>query len=114
MKPQFHQVLEQTTLAGRHGKAVIRYVLRYNRKLFSQGVCQGINTEVFYPPQETFSYSEEKMIEKMCIDCPIMMACLEWGLAHETYGIWGGTTPAKRKTMRRNIGWRVSDPKHMV
>jgi WhiB family redox-sensing transcriptional regulator len=111
MRPQFHEITEQITLAGRHGKQVIRYVLRYNRKLFSQGACQGIDTEVFYPVKDIYTIQEERMIEKMCIDCPIMMACLEWGLAHETYGVWGGTTPNRRKAIRRNIGWVVSDPK---
>jgi WhiB family transcriptional regulator, redox-sensing transcriptional regulator len=111
MRPQFHKILEETKLIGKHGKSVTRYVLRYNPKLFIQGACKGIDTEVFYPIKDTFTREEENMIERMCIDCPIMMACLEWGIAHETYGVWGGTTPNKRKIIRNNLGWVASEPK---
>lgn len=111
MKPEHHKIVEQTELAGRKGNRVMRYVLRYNSKLFDNGACNGIDTDVFYPVQDTFTTAEEKVIERMCIDCPVMMACLEWGLAHERYGVWGGTTPARRKAIRTRIGWVVSEPK---
>ena len=111
MKPEHHKIIEQTELAGKHGKKIMSYVLRYDSKLFDGAACKDINTEVFYPAQDTFTPAEERVIERMCIDCPIMMACLEWGLAHEKYGVWGGTTPVRRKIIREKIGWVVNEPK---
>lgn len=110
-KPEFHRVLEATQLVGKHGKSMIRYVLRYNESLFKGAACQGIDTDVFYPAQDVFSPDEERMITRMCHDCPAMMACLEWGLAHERHGVWGGTTPNMRNKIRNNIGWMVTEPK---
>ena len=52
------------------------------------------------------------MFERMCIECPAMQACLEWGLAHERYGVWGGTTPPMRHKIRQRIGWDLTDPQH--
>jgi hypothetical protein len=108
--PEFHEITHTTVLSGRYGKKITRYTLRYSTKNFDKAGCKGIDTDVFYPPKDLFTRDEERMIESMCIDCPIMMACLEWGLAHERYGVWGGTTPAMRHRIRKNIGWAVSDP----
>lgn len=111
MKPKFHKILEEKQITTQEGKQVTRYVLRYNSKLFDGGTCKGLDVETFYPPQDIFTYSEEKMVSKMCADCPVMMACLEWGLAHERYGIWGGTTPNRRKKLRRLMKMQVSEPR---
>jgi hypothetical protein len=73
-------------------------------------MCRGIHTDVFYPAQELFSRDEERMFKRMCANCPAMQACLEWGLASERYGVWGGTTPITRTTLRRKMGWGVTDP----
>jgi hypothetical protein len=111
MKPKFHKILQETQVINQEGKQVTRYVLRYNFKLFEGGTCKGLDVETFYPPQDTFTYTEEKMVSKMCADCPVMMACLEWGLAHERYGIWGGTTPNRRKKLRRLMKIQMTEPR---
>lgn len=111
MKPKFHEILQEKQVIDKQGKPVVRYVLRYNLKLFEGGNCKGLDVETFYPPQDVFSYNEEKMISKMCANCPAMMACLEWGLAHERYGIWGGTTPNRRKQLRRLMKMQMVEPR---
>jgi hypothetical protein len=112
MKPQFHTVISEVGSKNRYNRGMISYVLKYNARLWEKAMCRGIDTEVFYPVQELFTRDEERMIEKMCIECPVMMACLEWGLAHERYGVWGGTTPPMRHKMRKRIGWGLTDPQH--
>lgn len=111
-EPQFHKVISAINSRNRYNKGVVSYVLRYNARLWEKAMCKGIDTEVFYPVQELFTRDEERMIEKMCIECPVMMACLEWGLAHERYGVWGGTTPPMRHKIRKRIGWGLTDPQH--
>jgi len=114
MKPLHHHIISATNVSGnkRKGRNLIRYVLRYNSRHFEKAVCRGIDTDVFYPAKEIFSHDEERMFERMCIECPAMQACLEWGLAHERYGVWGGTTPPMRHKRRQRIGWDLTDPQH--
>jgi hypothetical protein len=114
MKPKHHTIVSATEVVGnkRKGRGLMRYVLRYNPRLFDKAVCQGIDTEVFYPAKEIFSHDEESMFTRMCTECPVMEACLEWGLAHERYGVWGGTTPPMRAKIRQRIKWDLTDPVH--
>lgn len=40
----------------------------------------------------------EREAKIICDFCPVKLLCAEYAiLAHEPYGIWGGTTPADRK-----------------
>lgn len=111
-KPKHHRVISVRGSVNRYGKGLLTYVLRYNARLWEGAICRGIDTDVFYPPQELFSRDEERMFKRMCADCPAMQACLEWGLAHERYGVWGGTTPPMRHKMRNTLGLAIADPQH--
>lgn len=105
-QPKFHKIVKQKELPT----GAMQYTLKYDPELFRQGACSGIDTEVFYPPQELFDLEEEKYIrEKLCGNCPILEACLEWGAIHERYGIWGGTTPYRRTTIRKANGWAFNE-----
>jgi hypothetical protein len=110
MKPEFHKVQEEKDIRYKGGirKA---FKLRWNPKLTEQAICRGLDTELFYPDRNIFTPDEEKIFASMCIECPVMMMCLEWGLAHETNGIWGGTTPMRRHQERDRRGWLVTDPR---
>lgn len=110
-RPEFHTIISETTNKNRYSNGLTTFVLKYNARLWDRAICRGIDTEVFYPVQELFSRDEEKMFERMCTDCPIMMACLEWGLAHERYGVWGGTTPPMRHKIRKRINWGLTEPR---
>ena len=112
MKPKYHKIISSDGGINRYKKGLVNYVLKYNARLWDKAICKGVNTDVFYPVQELFSRDEERMFKKMCSDCPVMMACLEWGLAHERYGVWGGTTPPMRHKIRKNIGWGLTEPQH--
>lgn len=51
-----------------------------------------------------FNYPEDALAECNNFACPIREACLEFALINnEQYGVWGGSTPAQRLHMRRNI-----------
>ena len=76
----------------------------------SEGACRGLNTEMFYPEIVQYTRVETKFYDKLCKDCPIKQACLEWGLVHERQGVWGGTTPDTRVGIRKMLGWAVTDP----
>jgi hypothetical protein len=108
---KYHKLLKKTTNPRNNRKrGLIQYVLRYNPNLFKGAVCAGVDTEVFYPAKELFSADEERMFTRMCTDCPAMDACLEWGIASERWGVWGGTTPPMRAKIRKELGVEVADP----
>lgn len=111
-QPKHHRIVSVKGSENRYGKRLRAYVLRYNAELWKGAICRGIDTDVFYPQKELFSRDEERMFKRMCGDCPVVQACLEWGIAHERYGVWGGTTPPMRHKIRNNLGLAIADPQH--
>jgi WhiB family redox-sensing transcriptional regulator len=86
--------------------------LRYDTNQFNEAACLGIDTDFFYPAQDKFEPGEAQLLKRICVECPVMEACLEWGLAMERYGVWGGTTPFERFAIRKRLNIMVSDPQH--
>ena len=52
--------------------------------------------------------------KRICATCPVQADCLAYALEHveNLRGVWGGTTPRERLTMRRELGtwWRGRRP----
>ena len=109
IKPEYHKVLEEKQVSNR-GKVGLAFKLKWNSKLTEQAICRGIDTELFYPVHRDITPEEENMFARMCLECPVMLMCLEWGLAHKRHGIWGGTTPYRRWQERKRRGWAVVEP----
>ncbi|MFD1935138.1 WhiB family transcriptional regulator [Nonomuraea mangrovi] len=67
---------------------------------WSYAACVGANPDLFYPPQ---GGSSTEAIT-ICRACLVRTECLIHCLIHgEIYGIWGGTTEAKRRDIRRAV-----------
>jgi WhiB family redox-sensing transcriptional regulator len=62
-----------------------------------QAACVG-KQEFFF---NDFKGSLVREAKKICGQCPVKAQCLEYGLTHIEYGIWGGYTANERKRMRR-------------
>lgn len=92
------------------GRSVVAYKLRYDKRNWEGASCEGIETDIFYPPRDIFSVEELRTLKRICVECPVMDACLEWAIAHERYGVWGGTVPVERERIRKRHGIMVSDP----
>lgn len=70
--------------------------------------CASIGTDLFYPDNPSnMTVMERQTIHHTCYSCKFQAACLEWGLRHESEGIWGGVTPNQRKMLRRQMGLRL-------
>jgi hypothetical protein len=110
-KIKFFHVLSQSSSRYK-GNQVIAYRLRYDSAKWKGASCQGIDTEFFYPQQDKFEEGEAELLKRICIDCPVMEACLEWGVTMERYGVWGATTPFERFAIRKRNNIMVSDPQH--
>lgn len=54
--------------------------------------CQGFSVNFFFPKKELANQSK-----KFCTDCPVISLCKTYAIAHEEFGIWGGTTRHERE-----------------
>jgi WhiB family transcriptional regulator, redox-sensing transcriptional regulator len=61
-----------------------------------QGACKNSDPDIFYNEE---TYPQARAI---CRTCPVIEQCLEHAMDWpETDGIWGGTTPRQRRTIRQ-------------
>ena len=111
MEIKFFRVLSKKPARSR-GMGYTSIELRYDSNQFKGASCSGIDTEFFYPAQDKFEPGEAELLKRICVDCPVMEACLEWGIAMERYGVWGGTTPLERFGIRKRFNLIVSNPQH--
>ena len=65
--------------------------------------CRGIDPELFYA-EGGAAVARAKAV---CAQCPLRMKCLEWAIAREEFGVWGGTTARERAAIRRERGVRL-------
>ena len=65
--------------------------------------CRGIDPELFYA-EGGAAVARAKTV---CAQCPLRMKCLEWAIAREEFGVWGGTTARERAAIRRERGVRL-------
>ncbi len=64
----------------------------------ARAACRGTGTDAFFPRRGTL-YDGTR---QLCAECPVREECLETALADsKLVGLWGGTTPAQRREMRR-------------
>lgn len=60
--------------------------------------CRDLDTEIFFPDSE----SDAAPALGVCAVCPVRDQCLEFALTtRQNDGVWGGTTEAERKRIRR-------------
>lgn len=77
--------------------------------------CASVGGEFWFPeraPDEfTFSYqSPEVMIAKsICNSCIHKTECQQWGLEHESFGIWGGLTGRELELKRKRLNIIVEE-----
>ena len=113
MEIKYHRIMEKREARYR-GKGFDAFKLRWYPELTERAACKGLDVELFYPDKDIFTPDEERLFSRMCIECPVMQMCLEWGLVHERSGIWGGTTPFRRQVARRALNIQVTDPRGMT
>ena len=69
---------------------------------FDGAACVGINVDMFY--SEDGDVDNQSQLKRMCAECPVLDACLEWSLHREVYGYWAGMNKSQRKRARRLAG----------
>ncbi|MFQ5522684.1 MAG: WhiB family transcriptional regulator [Acidimicrobiia bacterium] len=66
-----------------------------------QAACAAYPHALFFPAPEA-SVREIERAKAICSVCPVIDVCLEYSLeTNQRSGIWGGTTEAERRSLRR-------------
>jgi len=71
-----------------------------------QAACATVEPELFFPLYTVREEGEAREAEAkaVCAKCPLMYGCLEFALhTGDQWAILGGTTPAERSAMKRNM-----------
>jgi WhiB family redox-sensing transcriptional regulator len=64
-----------------------------------RAACITADPDLFFPEAGEHGGEQAKAV---CASCPVRRECLEGALArNEKYGIWGGTSGADRRELRR-------------
>lgn len=64
--------------------------------------CSGVGSDTFFPASE--EESAAMAAKKICAQCPVMEACLQYALAtNQAAGVWGGLDSGERRRMRRRM-----------
>ena len=69
-----------------------------------QALCRKFNDPEIWFPNEAGKSDEGQEAKDICKQCLVIDACLEWALANNEQGIWGGMGSSQRarlKTTRR-------------
>jgi WhiB family redox-sensing transcriptional regulator len=70
---------------------------------FEDPRCRGIDTDVYFPPEDGTAISEKKLIVYVCGNCVHKSECADWGVRNERFGIWGGLTEPERRDIRKQL-----------
>ena len=95
---------------------------------FENASCKGIGHQAFYDDgleveaaidQDDTIWSSNRPVQhaylrRMCLSCPVVQECREWGIKRERYGFWGGMTATERESERIMRGIRVDEIDYKV
>lgn len=73
----------------------------------TRGKCKEVAPDIFFPSDGMGVLSAQKI----CGECPVANACLEYALAnHIDHGVWGGCSERERRRIlrRRRVGNAIS------
>jgi hypothetical protein len=95
---------------------------------FENASCKGVGHKAFYDDgleveaaidqDDTIWWSSRPVqhayLRRMCLSCPIVQECREWGITREKYGFWGGMTATERASERIMRGITVNEIDYQV
>lgn len=72
--------------------------------------CTQFDPDMFFPDSVQAGEREYREIRAICSGCPVQADCLEWGVQHELYGVWGGANARELSRLRSLRGILRKDP----
>jgi WhiB family redox-sensing transcriptional regulator len=69
----------------------------------THGACLTADPELFFPISSTGpALAQLEQAKSICAGCQVRQQCLDFALSTlQTHGVWGGTSPEERQSMRR-------------
>ena len=55
----------------------------------SEALCAGVDTEKYFDKYENDSIVAAD-VDRMCLACPVLRECFQYGVSTESWGVWGG------------------------
>ncbi|MEV0241561.1 WhiB family transcriptional regulator [Streptomyces sp. NPDC050674] len=72
------------------------------RAWLREAACVGVDPELFFPLVERDGDPQVTEALAVCRCCPVLLPCRVWAIEQgEDAGIWGATTAAQRRAIRR-------------
>lgn len=69
----------------------------------SSAACYGSHPATFFPASEDGDDPSGRAAKEVCVDCPVILDCLDHAVRHHEVGIWGGTSTATRAVLA--VAW---------
>ena len=66
--------------------------------------CKGIDTEEFFTEYKEKIYKNTALLKRVCGNCDVQQACLDYALRNNVLGWWGNTSEATRVKLRNQLG----------
>lgn len=70
------------------------------QELAERGACANSDPDLFFPEGGDYVASI-RQAKAICSTCPVASLCLDFAVANDEWGVWGGTTMKERKLLRR-------------
>jgi WhiB family transcriptional regulator, redox-sensing transcriptional regulator len=69
----------------------------------TRGACLSADPELFFPISSAGpALAQLEQAKSICAGCPVRQQCLDFAVStHQTHGVWGGTSPEERQSIRR-------------
>jgi hypothetical protein len=73
---------------------------------FETPICREVGGDLFYsadeddPEQIDTNFTNVHLAKRLCANCVHIDDCAEWGIHHETFGVWGGLSPKELSNIR--------------
>ena len=73
--------------------------------------CATVGGDFWFPDTEkdSVNQTDAAFAKSICRMCPHRTECAEWGIAKESFGIWGGLTYRDRSSIRRQRKMKGQD-----
>tara|TARA_R110002126_G_scaffold76680_1_gene191420 strand:- start:1683 stop:2003 length:321 start_codon:yes stop_codon:yes gene_type:complete len=68
---------------------------------WEDAACKFTDTDSFYPEGAGDAAATNKVLIKICNDCPIISECANYAVHNEQHGFWGGLSPSDRLDIRK-------------
>lgn len=73
-----------------------------NEDPWAGALCRNHDPNMWFLPQAQGNILLQRQAQRICEECPLRTACLEFALKNgEEFGVWGGLTAHDRHRLRR-------------